>query len=57
MINIKSDFKAYKKVALSNSSHFSHKVVKNFTYLYCLMIKSGKPKREYDYFKQANICI
>ena len=57
MINIKSDFKAYKKVALSNSSHFNHKVVKKFTYLYCLMIKSGKPKLEYDYFKQANICI
>ena len=57
MPNVRSSFQAYKKIALSNSSNFRHKVVKKFVYLYCLMIKSTKRKLEYDYFKRANICM
>ena len=47
IINIEASFQAYKKVALSNSSNFGHKVVKMFSYLDCLMIQSAKRKLEY----------
>ena len=36
MLNIKPSFQVYKKVALSNSSNFRHKVVKKFIYLFIL---------------------
>ena len=49
MINVKLSFQVCKKTALTNSINFRQKVVKKFTYLYCLITKNAKQKREYDY--------